>query len=199
MGYEIRFVPTEEKMNSYKPWNGYEAEKRGKTIKNYERDLISYCLKDNSDKSTVKIAETIEFNLRMLYGLIEQDEKYNAYKRWKEDEEHMLWYCGWEYSHNASYDLDSITESTTDRLVILADVVKTPDYFDDGERFSEKWTEVSENVTGYTDMCRELVIHDIIDDLKEFKDTGEEKEEGLTNVVPTNQALDGSDAIQREE
>lgn len=168
MGYQITFVPSEEKMETYKPWRGNTVNYE-EMIRNSKREIISYCLKDNSDKDTRKIAQTIGFNLRMLASSVEQNEKQTAYDRWKNDDKHELWYCGWEFSHPCEYDKDDIIENTIDRLTILADVVKTADYFDDGEKFSQKWTEVSEEVDGFTEMMSDYYIHQIIDDLADFE------------------------------
>lgn len=167
MGYQITFTPSEEKMNTYKPWR--DDVDYGKMIKNTKREILSFCLKDNSDKSTTKIAENIGFQLRMIASEVEQDEKYIAYKRWKSDENHELWYCGWEFSHGCRFEKDEVIENTIDRLTILADVVKTADYFDEGEKFSQKWTEISEEVDGFVEMMSEYFIHQIIEDLREFE------------------------------
>lgn len=183
MGYQITFTPTEEKMNSYKPWNNMVNHEEN--IRNEKRTLISFCLKDNSDKDTRKIAQTIGFTLRLLASLVEQDEKKKAYERWKNEENKELWYCGWEYSHECRFEKDEVIENTIDRLTILADVVKTADYFDDGEKFSQKWTEISEEVDGFVEMMSEYFIHQIIEDLREFevKDDEEDEVNGLQETT----------------
>ena len=45
MGFQITFVPSEEKMTVYKPWNENTVN-YGEAIKNSKREIISYCLKN---------------------------------------------------------------------------------------------------------------------------------------------------------
>ena len=182
MGYQITFLPTEEKMNTYKPWND-RAVNYEEAIKNTKRELISYCLKDHADEDTRKIATNIGFQLRMLTSSIELNEKFVAYKRWKEDDEHELWYCGWQFSHPCEFDKDSILERTIDELTILADVVKTPDYFEDIEKFDRKRTEIIEQLDDFAETMSDAAIYDIIEDLKEFEEKDDE-EESAESVNP---------------
>ena len=182
MGYQITFLPTEEKMNTYKPWND-RAVNYEEVIKNTKRELISYCLKDHTDEDTRKIATNIGFQLRMLISSIELNEKFIAYKRWKEDDEHELWYCGWQFSHPCEFDKDSILERTIDELTILADVVKTPDYFEDIEKFDRKRTEIIEQLDDFAETMSDAAIYDIIEDLKEFEKKYDEEGPQGENVV----------------
>lgn len=182
MGYQITFLPTEEKMNTYKPWND-RAVNYEEAIKNTKRELISYCLKDHADEDTRKIATNIGFQLRMLISSIELNEKFVAYKRWKEDDEHELWYCGWQFSHPCEFDKDSILERTIDELTILADVVKTPDYFEDIEKFDRKRTEIIEQLDDFAETMSDAAIYDIIEDLREFEEKYDEEYPQGENVV----------------
>lgn len=182
MGYQITFLPTEEKMNTYKPWNdrvvNYEE-----AIKNTKRELISYCLKDHEDEDTMKIATNIGFQLRMLISNIELNEKFIAYKRWSEDDEHELWYCGWQFSHPCEIDKDSILENTIDELTILADVVKTPDYFDDIDKFDRKRIAIAEQLDDFAETMSDIAIYSIIEDLREFEEKYDEETPADKNVV----------------
>lgn len=168
MGFQITFVPSEEKMTVYKPWNENTVN-YGEAIKNSKREIISYCLKNHDNDDTRKIATNIGFNLRMLISSIELDEKYSAYKRWKEDADHELWYCGWQFSHECEIDKEGILEQTIDELTILADVVKTPDYFEDIDKFTRKREEIIEQLDDFEYTMRDLVVYGIIDDLREFE------------------------------
>ena len=176
MGFQITFVPPEEKMVTYKPWNenmvNYEE-----AIKNTKRELISYCLKNHDNDDTRKIATAIGFNLRKLISSIELDEKFSAYKRWKEDADHELWYCGWQFSHECEINKEGILEQTIDELTILADVVKTPDYFEDIDKFTRKRENIIEQLDDFEYTMRDFVVYGIIDELREFEKKYDDEEE----------------------
>lgn len=176
MGFQITFVPSEEKMTVYKPWNENTVN-YVEAIKNSKREIISYCLKNHDNDDTRKIATNIGFNLRMLISSIELDEKYSAYKRWKEDADHELWYCGWQFSHECEIDKEGILEQTIDELTILADVVKTPDYFEDIDKFTRKREEIIEQLDDFEYTMRDLVVYGIIDDLREFEKKYDDEDE----------------------
>ena len=176
MGFQITFVPPEEKMVTYKPWNENMVNYQ-EAIKNTKRELISYCLKNHDNDDTRKIATTIGFNLRMLISSIELDEKFSAYKRWKEDADHELWYCGWQFSHECEIDKEGILEQTIDELTILADVVKTPDYFEDIDKFTRKREDIIEQLDDFEYTMRDFVVYGIIDELREFEKKYDDEEE----------------------
>ena len=178
MGFQITFVPSEEKMTTYKPWNENMVNYK-EAIKNTKRELISYCLKNHDNDDTRKIATTIGFNLRMLISSIELDEKFSAYKRWKEDADHELWYCGWQFSHECDVDKEGVLEQTIDELTILADVVKTPDYFEDIDKFTKKREEIIEQLDDFEYTMRDLVVYGIIDELREFEKKYDDEEENV--------------------
>ena len=176
MGFQITFVPPEEKMVTYKPWNENMVNYK-EAIKNTKRELISYCLKNHDNDDTRKIATTIGFNLRMLISSIELDEKFSAYKRWKEDADHELWYCGWQFSHECDVDKEGVLEQTIDELTILADVVKTPDYFEDIDKFTRKREDIIEHLDDFEYTMSDIAIYGIIDELREFEKKYDDEEE----------------------
>jgi hypothetical protein len=178
MGFQITFVPPEEKMVTYKPWNENMVNYK-EAIKNTKRELISYCLKNHDNDDTRKIATTIGFNLRMLISSIELDEKFSAYKRWKEDADHELWYCGWQFSHECEIDKEGIIEQTIDELTILADVVKTPDYFEDIDKFTRKREDIIEHLDDFECTMSDIAIYGIIDELREFEKKYDDEEENV--------------------
>lgn len=174
MGYQITFVPTEEKMKSYKPWN--EERPKDSTVNTIKYELISFCMKKHDD-SVSNIVKQLGFYLRYLTSAIETEEKTNAYFRWKDDENHELWYCGWEFSHESRFDKDTVIQDTLEKLLILADIVETPSYFDQHENFYTKLHDVEEDIEGFIELMQEIAIHNIINDMEEFKVKDEEEEQ----------------------
>lgn len=174
MGYQITFVPTEEKMKEYKPWN--EDRSKDSMVDAFKYELISFCMKHHED-SVSNIVKQLGFYLRCLASAVETEEKVNAYFRWKEDENHELWYCGWEFSHEARHGKDEIMQDTIEKLLIFADLVETPSYFDQHDNFYTKLHDVKEDVEGFIELMQEIAIHDIINDMEEFKVKDEEEEQ----------------------
>ena len=161
-------------MKEYKPWNGERPKES--LVNSFKYELISYCMKHH-DESVSNIIKQLGFYLRCLANAVEEEEKHNAYFRWKEDKDHELWYCGWEFSHEARHDKDEIMQDTVERLFIFADLVETPSYFDQHENFLTKLHDVEEDIDGFVEFMQEITIHDIINDLDEFKKTDEEEEQ----------------------
>jgi len=170
MGYEISFKPTEEAMAKLKPWgDSYQSSTKKQRI-----ELIAYCMR-KSDEPTIKIYDNINFYLRFLKESVRTDERAFAYKRWKENEEKEIWYCGWEFSRPSSVDIDEVIEFTTQELTILTAVVETPDYFENNDKFYEKYREVIKRIDDFIDTMEEVTIHEIIEELDEFKEKYEEE------------------------
>ena len=165
MSYQVTFAPTAEKMEQYKPYNEKRSESN---VDNYKYELISFCMK-NKDSSTYQTLKHIKFMLECMYRAIEQDEKENAYFRWKEDEKHQLWYCGWEFAHDASIDKEELIDDTVEKLFILADLVETPNYFEAHDNFFTKYRDIVEDIDGFIESISEIAIHSIINELDEFK------------------------------
>lgn len=195
MGYEIHFKPSAEKMETYKPWGydkpNYESEE--KRVESTRLELLSYCLKDHKESGTYQIQKQIEFYLKLLSGQIEANEKEFAYKRWLEDDEHELWYCGWEFSHEEGHDIDIITQETLEHLVLLSYVVETPNFFSDRENFWEKYRVIRDYLEDYISAVETHYIHQIINDLDEFK-VGDDYAEDIRNQIE-----EGKEEIEGEE
>lgn len=180
MGYQITFAPSEEKMKEYKPWNENQGQ-HDSFLEDYKRELVHYCMKKHDKTTTIQLSKDLAWKLRCLYGAVEQDEKLNAYYRWKNDEHHWLWYCGWEFSHDSYFEKDSFIEQKVNDLLVFTDLIETPNYFEDSENFYKKLSDVREEVEGTVEIFQEIMIHNIIEDLREFelKDDDEEDEKPI--------------------
>lgn len=178
MGYEIHFTPSAEKMETYKPW-GYDKpnyQPEEKHIEETRLELLTYCLKKHDDSTSYQVQKQIEFYLRLLAGQIEINEKEFAYKRWSEDEDHELWYCGWEFARNSLCDLDTVIQGTVENLLIISYVIETPNYFSDRDNFWEKHRAISDYIADFKSIVEEYYIHQIIEDLREFEKKYDDEE-----------------------
>lgn len=188
MGYQITFLPTEEKMQGYKPYN--ELSKVELEPTKYE--IMSYCMKKHNESVFSKV-KYLKNTLTFLANQVEQYEKQNAYYRWKSDENHWLWYCGWEFARECQFDKDDVIERHVKDLLVLSDIVETPDYFENSENFYKKLEEVDENIDGFVEIMSDYYIHEIIKDLDDFKlndDDEDENESCLCSDDETSECLD---------
>ena len=165
MGYQITFTPSEEKMQSYKPWNEQCSES---LVQDLKYELLSYCML-KFDEPVLKLRDTIKIRLNLISNYLEQEAKANAYDRWSKDKDHHLWYCGWEFSKPCDLDKESIINDTLSKLSILTNLVETPNYFSDRENFYKKYEEIQEILDDFEDLMYTIAIHHIIEDLEEFK------------------------------
>lgn len=184
MGYQITFLPTEEKMQEYKPYN--ELSKVELEPTKYE--IMSYCMKKHDDSVFSKV-KYLKNTLTFLANQVEQYEKQNAYYRWKSDENHWLWYCGWEFARECSFDKDDMIERHVKDLLVLSDIVETPDYFENSEKFYRKLEEVDENIDGFVEIMSDYYIHEIIKDLDEFKLNDDDEDDEILDKDDCNSCL----------
>ena len=167
MGYQITFIPTEEAMQKYKPASKFQQDDAN--IEGFNFDLVHYVMKHGEKDSVLQQSKQIDLLLRCIANSVDDYERHLAYKRWLENKDHQLWYCGWEFSKPSQFDKEDTISSYKKRLITLSDLVTTPDYFEEGEKFFKKLEEVREIVCDFIESMEDISIHKIIDDLNEFK------------------------------
>ena len=52
----------------------------------------------------------------------------------------------------------------------MKQVVETPNYFDNGERFYDKIEEIDEHLDGFGEICRDIAIYEIMNMMREFQE-----------------------------
>lgn len=167
MGYQITFIPTVEAMQKYKPVSNFQQD--GSTIEEFKYELIHYVMKNGEKGGVPQQYKQIDLLLRCIVNSVDDHEKHLAYKRWSEDKDHQLWYCGWEFSKPSQLDREDTISLYIERLIVLSDLVTTPDYFEENGKFFKKLEEVRGTVSDFIESTEEISIHTIIDDLDEFK------------------------------
>lgn len=176
MGYQVTFVPTEEAMSKYKPWKEEKHNPEDSLVNIIKFEIISYCM-NTAEEMPSKVVKQIAYLLRYLKGAVETEEKNDAYFRWKEDKDHQLWYCGWKFYHESHIDAESIMKDYIEKLFILTQLVKTPDYFSEHENFFTKYNDLLRDIDEFVELIQDIVIHDIINELDEFKVKDEKDEQ----------------------
>lgn len=175
MGYEVRFKGmSNEVMDKYNKKNkgiyGFSSNNE------YRLSLKVYTLlKSEVSKDSLGRVPDVKngvFNIKLyLAGLeneINQTEEQFAYDRWKED--NMLWYCGWEFSHDyCQHNRKDVYNYVIERLTILKFCAESGDYFDSESHFNDKAEDIDEVLAYFEDMMREIKIYEIMNELKEYR------------------------------
>ena len=154
------FKPTEEVMKKY----------AGRVDRSYDSylKLRSYCLKEHD--STDKVVTELRWMLQMyVYTLRCSCEKY-IYEQWERDQEiEMVLPYPCDEIDGKYDDEEQLINRLLDKLVLFSDVVKTPDYFDESEKFYSKLNELDGDLEWIKDEIVNYCDSQIREDLKEFK------------------------------
>lgn len=161
MSRTIIFRPTEEKMETYKLVQSTGFMNSIDTLKN---ELLCYCLK-NDDKGPRNKQFFIYSSLQYMIYKVMEDERNIAYNRYKENNTGELSFNFYENTRDKEY----LLQYTTKALLILTEVVTTPDYFDDYNKFIRKEEEIINIIDDFIDSMVDYAIEEIIKDLEEFK------------------------------
>lgn len=188
MSYEVTYVPSEEKMKSYE-YQGCEPKKYAQMHREIVLGLISTCLK-NPDPQTnpiEKLVSKISNAIEQLVFLAKLYEYGFAYREWKKEKE--ITYFRDEFDVETEEELEDEKTRTIKRLYIIASVVDTPNFFDDRDNFEELVREIEEVIEMFEEDVQGYYMHEIQEDLKEFKKSYDLDELANTNNFeePINQ------------
>ena len=171
MGYQVTFKPTEEVMEAYKAPNNFCGSYN--TSEANKLTLLVTTLLEEDKEKPINIPQFVfntKLTLASLQSQIERDEKQNAYERWKGDDEHELWFCGWEFAKD---EPDTTTEDAINyvvrQLTILHYCAKTEDYFVSESKMFDKIQEIDGLLEYFEDAVRTNVVFEIMHDLKDYK------------------------------
>ena len=193
MGYEVHF-----KGMSNEVMDKYNKKNKGiygfSTNNEYRLSLKVYTLMPPETKenlSRVPDVKNAVFNIKLyLAGLeneINQAEEQDAYDRWKEDKNNVLWFCGWEFSHDyCQHNREDVYDYVIERLTILKFCAESGDYFDSESHFDDKARDIDDVLAYFKDTISEIKIFEIMNELKDYRipdDYDEEAEEKLENHI----------------
>jgi len=183
MSYYRTFMPTEEAVDELRK---YIYKNRSYDLDSMKIELRTYCMSEHNIDDIHPIIEHIRFILNgMKFDIQSMCYKY-AVETYEKDEDKTIWYCGWKYSHSeCESDEESTTRHTIENLVNLACIVKTPDWFDDNEKFYDKLKEIDEIIEYYVDDISYCCDYEVMDKLKEF-DVTDEEIEGIRDTQNTD-------------
>lgn len=167
MSYYRIFAPPKEMIDKLQ-----QKAKRARSYNNdsTEIELRTYCMLDHTNDKIGEVIEKIRLLLNMLsYDAISMSYKY-AVDRYEEDGDHEVYFCGYEYSR--TYPETTIGESyrhVLPKLVTLCCAVKTPDWYEDSEKFYDKEYEIDSLIEYFIEISSLNGDYEIIDMLKEWE------------------------------
>ena len=76
-------------------------------------------------------------------------------------------------------------------MLVFVDLVETPDYFEDSEKFYKKLSDLKGEMDDIIEIYEDIIIHNIIDDLKDFEKKYDDEEEEKNDEEVKQMASDG--------
>lgn len=174
MGYYVTYNLKEENLNEkYKksPTYGIAMFSEPKIIK---LELLAYCMMDHSDKTIKEIICEINTNVKHLFNVLVKRYREEIYDTIKADGQ--ITFSGWEYAEvdeDAEHEIDTLSEYVIEELILLATVVKTPNYFDESEMFCEKINSINQ-LLDIEDCIQRNVNKQFMSEHEEYKESTDE-------------------------
>lgn len=167
MGYQITFKPTDEAMD--KLVKDYKANYDTRSaLEEMKVGLLCYCMKPTDDYVD-KIYRRIKMELEFIKDKVIQDEYVSIYNQYKNSEDGLIWYCGWEFSHDWDGEIDGTVKYAAEKLMTLTYLTEKYDYFDENEKFYDKYNEASSTIGYFIEEISTYAAHNIIDELKPYE------------------------------
>ena len=168
MGYCKKFIPTKEAMQPFaelaKCYNPSISD-----INADKRALIHYVMKPDSAHQDVR---DMEYQLKLCMDILRiktiEKVRVETYKRWASEEKELT-FCGWEWAQEHNDDEDFSRNTYITKLLILTNLVRTGDYYDENDRFYAKYGEVENVVDDYEETVRRFATLAIFKELAEFE------------------------------
>lgn len=184
MSYYRTFSPSEEKMEELRK---IARKSLHNDLEDMKIELQMYCLLEHNPNDISNVIKHIRFTLNCMKWLIREECYGYAVNRYDTEEDKSVWYCGWKYSHGeCEVEVDKVTNMVVENLVRLAVVVKSPDWFDDNEKFYEKIRSISDDLDYFHDEMSEYYDYEVMNELKEFEDKDDDYmayKEGITDLT----------------
>ena len=193
MGYQITFKPPKEFVDT-KLRSISNSSPMINDLRDIHTELLLLCMKP-ADDSIYKTTNKLRYLLRSLYGTIRLNTFADAVSRF--EEEGYIWYCGWNFSHSeCDWGLEETISNQIEDFIILKELVNTPDWFDDHEKFYEKLNTIKEDISGFEEICEEIAIYEVMDLLREFDVSNKPDPEEISDE--SDKVSDESDKVSDE-
>lgn len=180
MGYQITFRPPKEFVDKELKTRAGSMD-MSDNIRDLKIEIMTFCMKPN-EKFTGNNINKLSYHLRLLYNMIRTNTFDRAVNLFESDGE--IWYCGWNFSHEESeWDLEEVISQQIECFIILKELVNTPDWFDEHEKFYEKINDIKSEISGFEEICEEIAIYEVMNMLRKFDISNEPDESDKSDEV----------------
>lgn len=164
MGYQITWKTKDlpELDSKFKTsWKDFES--LSISIQEAKLDFIVTLLKCNNTTVFQQEYKIIKFKYTYYKFLLQEKWKLDLQKRLEEEE---IWFYGWEYSRDESYeDIDNLFEE----LIILAFTTKESDSISNSEYFTDKKVKINDILVEMEDNVIYTMSHEFVDTYREYQ------------------------------
>lgn len=173
MSYCRTFKPSEEAVSKLKKNKSYEDD-----LNLQKNIIVCRCMSENPIDDIYTLNNRLTYLLNTIKLLVKNNVENQIYLDYKSSEDNTFAFYGWEYSHDyVDIEEETLFNDTLSKLLLMAIVVKTPDYFTNIDTFYDKCNDIAEAVDVFIDNYSIIVRFDIIDRFKEFDITNKEENE----------------------
>jgi len=159
------FKPTEEQINTYKPY----CEDSYATDIYYQRsqeiDILVYCMSSVSKKTPIIIDDLLS-KIKLYEFAVRNSARYNVYSLYKNSDDGTLEL----YNNTDSLSKEEIIDTTyniVEDLILFIKAVKCDDYFAYDSNFFKIKTEIKEKIEYIREIFYDDEINQIIDSFKD--------------------------------
>lgn len=137
-----------------------------------------YCLNNVETTKHVDITsiyDHIAFALNYLYEITKSVVWNSVFNEFEKDGD--ITFCGWDYSRDCcESEYKEVFDYVLEELILLKNV-KTPDYFDEPEKYCKKVSDIKDKLEYFVDECAKIVTYDVIEKMRPYKEKYDEDEE----------------------
>lgn len=127
--------------------------------------IITYCMQDHTNDDISQVLKYIKNHFTLYINFLEEREKLELQEKANTDDDE-IWFYGWEFVNSNDYKVEDddsdFFASKIQELLILAKVVKTPDYLENREGFWNKINDIDDcldlSFTIQENMTRKFIV-----------------------------------------
>lgn len=173
MSYCRTFKPSEEAALKLKKDKSYEDD-----LNLQKNIIVCQCMSEYSIDDVYTLNTRLTYLLNTVKLFVRNIVENQVYSDYESSDDKTFSFCGWRYSHEyGDIEEDTLFNDTLSKLLLMAIVVKTPNYFTSIDTFYDKCNDITEAINVFIDNYSTIVSFDIIDKFKEFDITNKEEDE----------------------
>jgi hypothetical protein len=176
MSYYATFKPSQEAIDTLRgkdPFSYKKEDESDALKKEMELELLTLCMKGTED-NIHSVIFNISTRLQVLRNITIHKCIQSACKQF--ENEKQIQYCGWDKaSRTCDWTDVEIIDRTLENLLMYTLIVPTKDFYkhDEKDYFYEKWNNVKDEITEFSEFIYDWYIFEIMESLVDYR-TGED-------------------------